>query len=29
MEPVDDAFCDLLVHNAYDESLNDRSDVIE
>lgn len=29
LELIDDAFCDLLVHNAYDENLNDKSDVIE
>jgi hypothetical protein len=29
LEPVEDAFRDLLVHNAYDESLNDKSDVID
>lgn len=29
LELIDDAFCDLLVHNAYDEALNDKSDIVE
>lgn len=29
LETMDDYVCDLLVHNAYDESLNDKSDVVD
>lgn len=29
LKPIDDAFCDLLVHNAYDEALNDKSEIVE